>query len=246
MSQKVLRGAAKICASKTHCPKGHELSGDNLKQYELSIGKRSCRICANKRQIERMQNPRFKAIKEKWNGNNREKLRKYSRDWIKKNPEWQREWDKNNPEKRKEINKKFAQKPERKEYHRQWERDKYETDPEFKRKKLEGNKEWRMENPRSGMSYSYEVQEAMMNVRIRDKNTCQWYGCGLKAKDGISTHVHHIFPRSEYPELETVEQYMICYCANHHGLWHRYRGDHYSEMISWREENDFYAMNHPH
>ena len=31
---------------KTHCQKGHELKEDNLKKYELSIGKRTCKICS--------------------------------------------------------------------------------------------------------------------------------------------------------------------------------------------------------
>jgi len=90
--------------------------------------------------------------------------------------------------------------------------------------------QWDKENPRSGAGLSYELQDAMNNVRIRDKNTCQWHGCGLTSRQ-VSIHVHHIFPRNEYQELELVEQYMICYCANHHGLWHRYRGDYYSELI---------------
>lgn len=64
----------------------------------------------------------------------------------------------------------------------------------------------------------------MNNVRVRDKNICQWQNCGLTHKEA-PIHVHHIFPRSEYPEFELIEQYMICYCLNHHGLWHRYRGD---------------------
>lgn len=94
-------------------------------------------------------------------------------------------------------------------------------------------RKWRKENPRSSKQYSLELQESMNNVRLRDKNTCQWFNCGLKYREA-EIHVHHIFPRNEYPELELIEQYMICYCANHHGLFHRYRGDWYSEMISSR------------
>ena len=33
---------------KTHCPRGHELSGDNLIKYQLKLGYRSCKICYNK------------------------------------------------------------------------------------------------------------------------------------------------------------------------------------------------------
>lgn len=104
---------------------------------------------------------------------------------------------------------------------------------EFERKpeRITYKKEWKRNNPRSNRKYGLELYQSMNNVRLRDKNTCQWYGCGLSFKQA-PIHVHHIFPRSEYPELELVENYMICYCANHHGLFHRYRGDAYSELIS--------------
>ena len=96
------------------------------------------------------------------------------------------------------------------------------------------NKLWHKNNPRShSSSYSLELELVMNNVRKRDKNTCKWQNCGLTFREA-PIHVHHIFPRSEYPELELIEQYMICYCANHHGLWHRFRGDPYSELISQR------------
>jgi len=88
----------------------------------------------------------------------------------------------------------------------------------------ERNKRWGLLNPRSSMRYGIDLFEAMMNVRTRDKNTCQWQGCGLTFREA-PIHVHHIFLRSEHPELQLVEQYMICYCMNHHALWHLYRGD---------------------
>ena len=72
-----------------------------------------------------------------------------------------------------------------------------------------------------------ELHKAMDNVRVRDSGMCQWYGC--KATTNI--HVHHIFPRYEYPELIMIERYMICYCAMHHKLWHTHRGDRVSMMI---------------
>ena len=105
--------------------------------------------------------------------------------------------------------------------------------PAVKKRKAEVTRIWRKNNPRSNRGYPLEIQLAMNNVRRRDKNTCQWQGCGLTYRQA-PIHVHHIFPRSEYPELELVEQYLICYCSNHHGLWHRFRGDPYSEMISPR------------
>ena len=94
-------------------------------------------------------------------------------------------------------------------------------------------RKWHKNNPRSSPRYSLEVQDAMNNARRRDKNTCQWQGCGLTYRQ-VPIHVHHIFPRSEYPELELVERYMISYCPNHHALFHRYRGDPYAEMINPR------------
>ena len=38
---------------KTHCPKGHELTPDNLDKYQLSRGERRCKRCKNDRQKER-------------------------------------------------------------------------------------------------------------------------------------------------------------------------------------------------
>ena len=35
--------------SKTHCPQGHPLAGDNLLPSKLKIGKRECRLCHNQR-----------------------------------------------------------------------------------------------------------------------------------------------------------------------------------------------------
>ncbi len=44
-----LRGdtLAADCAARTHCPRGHELDGDNLVVAMLKQGKRTCRICWN-------------------------------------------------------------------------------------------------------------------------------------------------------------------------------------------------------
>jgi len=95
----------------------------------------------------------------------------------------------------------------------------------------EHKREYARNNPRSGTNYSIELQIAMNNVRKRDNNTCQWQNCGLTHKE-TTIHVNHSFPRSEYPELELIEKYMICYCRKHHGIWHEYRGDNYSHMIN--------------
>lgn len=69
------------------------------------------------------------------------------------------------------------------------------------------------------------LQVAMNIVRARDKNTCKWYGCERSSRNGYKIHVHHIFPRAEYPNLKYIEEYMICYCVEHHREWHKARGD---------------------
>lgn len=47
--ENVLRGIAPaaIHARKTHCPRGHKLAGENLRSYELRMGRRICRQCKN-------------------------------------------------------------------------------------------------------------------------------------------------------------------------------------------------------
>ena len=47
--ENVLRGNsfASAHAAKTHCPKGHPLSGENLDKYQITLGQRKCRTCAN-------------------------------------------------------------------------------------------------------------------------------------------------------------------------------------------------------
>lgn len=102
--------------------------------------------------------------------------------------------------------------------------------PEVKTRRNELARIRRRNNPTSNRSGSIELQITMNNVRRRDNNTCMWQGCGLSFKQA-PIHVHHIFPRSKYPELELVERFMICYCANHHGLWHMYKGDNYHHFI---------------
>ena len=90
---------------------------------------------------------------------------------------------------------------------------------------------WNRKNRRLYNNDFTELDAAIYNVRKRDKNTCQWYGCDLTCRD-ITIHVHHIFPRSEYPEFELMEKYMICYCWEHHALWHKHRGDKYWRCIN--------------
>lgn len=78
--------------------------------------------------------------------------------------------------------------------------------------------------PNWNTSWSKELKKAMYRVRKRDNNMCKWQDCNLNT-NVIRIHVHHIFPRSEYPELQLIERYMICYCVYHHFLFHKYRGD---------------------
>lgn len=97
---------------------------------------------------------------------------------------------------------------------------------------------WIRNNPSSiYKSNDPELALAFANVRKRDDNTCQWQGCGLKHRE-TTIHVHHIFPVSEYPDLELLENYMICYCAEHHAQFHARRGDTYSHIIDSRKRND--------
>lgn len=111
--------------------------------------------------------------------------------------------------------------------------------PHVKKRRAECARIWRKENPRSYGIADLELQYAMNRVRLRDNNTCKWYGCGLTFRQA-PIHVHHIFPRNEYPDLELIEKYMICYCANHHALFHRFRGDWYSEMINPRYQEGLF------
>jgi len=194
-----------------------------------------------------------------WNRKNRDKTREYDKKWKEKNRDHVRQRvnryimnryhsDPAFRLKRNEAQKKWKkktkpwQKLKNKQYFKLWsQKTKYWQNPEFKQKaklyyqknlqKIKKRmKEYRENNPRSSTRCSLELQITMNNVRKRDNNTCQWQNCNLTYKE-TSIHVNHIFPRSEYPELELIEEYMICYCVKHHKLWHEYRGDSYSGMI---------------
>jgi hypothetical protein len=142
--------------------------------------------------------------------------------------EYNRNWNKNNRPKKSAADKRWVQKNQQQvlEYQRTW----HKQNPEYRkqeyRRNIETYKKYKRENPQSGHLGYPELYEAMMNVRFRDNNTCQWQGCGKKHWRGkVTVHVHHIFPRSEYPDYELVEKYMICYCKEHHIEWHEKRGD---------------------
>lgn len=107
----------------------------------------------------------------------------------------------------------------------------YNRLPHVREMMLRSGLKWRKKHPTSSNKYSYQTRLMMNNVRIRDNNTCQWQNCGKQHID-TTIHVHHIFPRSKYPELEEIERNMICYCVKHHRLWHQYRGDPCYKLIS--------------
>ena len=152
-----------------------------------------------------------------YHSRNKEKIMVRHKQWWGNNQDHIKAYRIKNRERTSQVGKQYRAKNKEhiKEYHK-W----FESTPERKAYR----KKWNKENPRSH-GYDIELEFAMNTVRIRDKNTCQWQGCGLTYKQ-VPIDVHHIFPRKEYPELELIEQYMICYCLNHHALFHQYRGDH--------------------
>ncbi len=170
--------------------------------------------------------------KKKWRKNNQDKIKAYrqqlevkergmlhSRKYRLKNPDKGKEYYQKNKEKILTYSKEHSQ------------------IPHIKARRNETARIRNRKNPHSNRSGTIELQIVMNNVRRRDNNTCQWQGCKLTHKQ-VSIHVHHIFPRSEYPDWEEIEQFMICYCAGHHGYWHRMRGDKYSEMIPARYQEN--------
>ena len=217
MSKTGLSGIGLINKNKTHCPHGHELKGVNLVKNLTKKGIRLCRICVNDRQRKL-----WSINKTKYYELNIEKHRQFVRNWRKRNPGYQKKWYKKNPLKTSNYCKTYALKNIDKVK---------EKNKRFRDQHPEYLQNWRKNNPRSPKyDDSIDLQLAMNNVRKRDHNTCQWAKCGLTFRQA-PIHVHHIFPRSEYPDLAEIEQYMICYCANHHGLWHMYRGDACANLI---------------
>lgn len=54
---------------KTHCPSGHELSGNNLLAAGLKRGFRSCKVCVSKQKKEwKIRNGVFKGVGKGWQG----------------------------------------------------------------------------------------------------------------------------------------------------------------------------------
>ncbi len=53
-----------------------------------------------------------------------------------------------------------------------------------------------------------------LDVRKRDNGCCKWPGCRNKK----FTEVHHIFPRSKYPQYEYSIDHAILLCIKHHKM----------------------------
>jgi len=218
----LVRGIGLINKLKTHCPKGHKLKEPNLDRYSLSHGSRTCKTCKNDQQRLRWHRVDVQIYNKQSRLKRKDKIQGHNKNWKILHPKYHDDWQKNNREKMRGYSKKYESnnKEERNQKNKNWRK----NNPTYQN-------QWRKNNPRSSPSYSLELQDAMNNVRLRDKNTCQWQGCGLTFRQA-PIQVHHIFPRKEYPELELVEQYLICYCMNHHWLWHKYRGDPCARLIS--------------
>lgn len=203
--------------NKTHCKNGHRLSDDNLVTWDLQKrNKRRCRICRNSQQRKAQENPEVKKYQLKWQRENKDKQKQYHKKWIKSNPHYFKDYYRRNLELCKARSKRFERSPKRIIYRRKWQR----------------------ENPRSSTGYPLEVRIAMENVRKRDNNTCKWFGCGKTWREA-SIHVHHIFPKKEYPDLILEERFMICYCQEHHALWHEKRNDTYARFVRmWHRKTE--------
>ena len=164
---------------------------------------------------------RRKLLKKEWKQRNKEKVKKQNRKDLKK-------WYYKNRERllplKREQTKIYYQK--NREKIREYEKN-HSQIPEVKARRRYMESIRRKKNPRSNRSLPLDLQFAMNQVRKRDGNKCKWQGCNLTFKEA-PIHIHHIFPISEYPELQYEQRYMISYCANHHGLFHRYKGDPYS------------------
>ena len=206
------------------------------------------------KELERMKQwrinnkERVKTYRKQYHDKNRDNINNHKKEYRKNNIELIKEQRKKDSKKRwQKIKNSERNKIKRREQHKKYyQKNKvkilaygkiYSKLPHVRQRTNELARIRNRANPRSNRRGSIDLQLAMNNVRKRDHNTCQWQGCGLNFRQS-PIHVHHIFPRSEYPDFELVEQYMICYCANHHGLWHRMRGDKYSEMIPARYQED--------
>ena len=70
----MMRAGRQVNQVKTHCPKGHPYSGDNL--HIKPNGKRHCRACHRERELKRLRNdPEYRARSNKRRAENQRKSR---------------------------------------------------------------------------------------------------------------------------------------------------------------------------
>lgn len=92
--------------ARTHCPRGHEYSGDNL--YVSPSGRRMCRTCMrqHRRDWYAAHPEKQREYRERWLANHPEaleRIRERARDWAREHP---RERD---PEKQREYSKRYRE-----------------------------------------------------------------------------------------------------------------------------------------
>ena len=197
-------------SQKTHCPKGHPLEEGNLAVSELKIGKRACRICRNERNRINEQKPERKKYKLEWNSKNLDKLRGYSKKWRLTNPEKAKQWDKDHPEQLKARQRKHEKNPKRIAYRQEWQKSDYETNPE---KTLQKNMRQFEKLGKvldlSSREYKRAIQAWSKTVK---KNNLECAICGTKK----NLKSHHIFYKSNYPQMSLMKNNGLVLCREHH------------------------------
>lgn len=152
--------------------------------------------------------------------NYKERYNTYKKEWRKRNPNYAKEEYKRNYQTYKKQQEKV--------------KEKYWSDPEFRAIIKQDQRDWYhnrggrqivlayyKKHPRLvGHSYPRDMFWAMYEARVRDKNKCQWGGCGKKAD-----HTHHIFSVAKYPELRHEKWNLISYCGEHHAKFHEAKGE---------------------
>jgi hypothetical protein len=197
-------------SQKTHCPEGHLLKGRNLIVSELKIGKRSCRICKNKKNKIREQKPERKKYKLKWNSKNLNKLRGYSAKWRRENPEKAKQWDKEHPEQVKTRQRKHEKNPKRITYRQNWQKLDYEINPEKTlQKNIRQLEKLGNTLELSSGEYKRAIQAWSKTVKKRNPE-CAICGTTKNLKS------HHIFYKAKYPLMSLMEDNGIVLCKQHH------------------------------
>lgn len=224
---------SQINKEKIHCKYGHLLP--NVKNKE---GKRICKECKRLLARELRRTQAHKDYQSNWKKENPQKTSGYSKKWRQKNPNYFKEYDKTHPEQYKQRQKKHEKKPERKQYHRDWSRNKYKNNPEFRAEVSRRSEEYRLKFPRSSGETPQEF-EAKNLRRALDENRCQYVIddtgviCGVKHSKKMWVQVHHIKPKSQYPELMADIDNLMTVCIFHHGLDHFNKGQIREAILIW-------------